>query len=77
MRQWFRRPETSKAKTWVLYGRNGKGNLEGVVLKLLVTSRKSQFRWRNPETNPYIIRDEMRNNVTSRYKDVAMAMSHS
>ena len=77
MRQWFRRPETSKAKTWVLYGRNGKGNLECVVLKLLVTSRKSQFRWRNPETNPYIIRDEMRNTVTSRYKDVAMAMSHS
>ncbi len=41
MKQWFRRPEISKVKTWVLHGRNGKGNLEGVVLKRLVTSRKS------------------------------------
>jgi hypothetical protein len=38
MRQWFRRPETSKAKTWVLYGRNGKGNLEGVVLNPYLTA---------------------------------------
>jgi len=43
----------------------------------LVTSRKAQFRWRNPETNPYIPRDEERNTVTSRYHDVAMAMSHA
>jgi len=65
IKQWFRRPEKSKAKTWILYGRNSKGNLEGVALKRLVTSRKSQFRWRNPETNPYLIRDESRNTVTS------------
>ena len=77
MKQWFRRPDKSKARTWALYGRNGKGNLGGVVLKRLVTSRKSQFRWRNPETNPYILRDESRNTVTSRYNDVAMAMSHA
>ena len=77
MKQCFRRPDKSKAKTWVLYGRNNRGNLLGVALKRLVSSHKSQFRWRNPETNPYIIRNEDRNTVTSRYKDVAMAMSHS
>ena len=77
MKEWFRRPNIGKAKTWVLYGRNGNGILGGVVLTRLVTSRKSQFRWRNPETNPYILRDEDRNTVTSRYRDVAMAMSHT
>ena len=77
MRQWFRYPTEGKAKTWQLFGRSGKGNLCGVALRRLVTSRKCQFRWRNPEINPYISRDEERNTVTSRYYDVAMAMSHA
>jgi len=34
-----------------------------------------RFMWRLPETNPYL-RLETRNTVTSRYKDVAMAVSH-
>jgi len=38
---------------------------------------KRQFRWRNPAMNPYIVRDEERSTVTSRYRDVAMAMGHS
>ena len=75
--EWIRRPADGKAKIWQLYGRSGRGNLCGVTLRLLVTSRKAQFRWRNPETNPYIPRDEERNTVTSRYRDVAMAMSHA
>jgi hypothetical protein len=33
-----------------------------------------QFRWRNPESNPYITREEYRSTITSRYRDVAMAM---
>lgn len=77
MRQWVRRPADGKAKIWQLFGRSGKGNLCGVTLRRLVTSRKGQFRWRNPEINPYITRDEERNTVTSRYRDVAMAMSHA
>ena len=77
MRQWVRRPTEGKAKIWQLFGRSGRGNLCGVTLRRLVTSRKAQFRWRNPETNPYIPRDEERNTVTSRYHDVAMAMSHA
>jgi hypothetical protein len=77
MRQWIRRPADGKAKIWQLFGRSGKGNLCGVTLRRLVTSQKKQFRWRNPETNPYIVRDEERNTVTSRYDDVAMAMSHA
>lgn len=77
MRQWIRHPADGKAKTWQLFGRSGRGNLCGVTLRRLVTSRKGQFRWRNPEINPYITRDEERNTVTSRYPDVAMAMSHT
>ncbi len=77
MRQWIRRPADGKAKTWQLFGRSGNGNLCGITLRRLVTSRKAQFRWRNPEVNPYITRVEERNTVTSRYRDVAMALSHT
>jgi len=77
MRQWVRRPANGKAKIWQLFGRSGRGNLSGVTLRRLITSRKCQFRWRNPEINPYIARDEERHTITSRYCDVAMAMSHA
>ena len=77
MRQWLRRPTSGQAKTWLLFGRSGKGNLCGVALRRLVSSRKRQFRWRNPAVNPYLNRDDQRSTVTSRYRDVAMAMSHS
>jgi RNA-directed DNA polymerase len=77
MRQWIRRPAKGKAKIWQHFGRSGSGNLCGITLRRLVTSRKTQFRWRKPETNPYIIREEERNTVTSRYHDIAMAMSHT
>lgn len=77
MRQWVRRPAPGVAKIWQLFGRSSRGHLCGVTLRRLVTSRKGQFRWRNPDCNPYITRDEIRNTVTSRYDDVAMALSHS
>ena len=77
MRQWIRRPADGKAKIWQLFGRSGNGSLCGITLRRLVTSRKARFRWRNPETNPYIIREEERNTITSRYHDIAMAMSHT
>ena len=44
---------------------------------LAFSSHQGQFQWRNPEINPYIARDEMRNTVTSRYWDVAMAKGHA
>lgn len=77
MREWFRRPTKGQAKTWLLFGRSGRGNLCGAALQRAVSSRKGQFRWRNPEVNPYLKRDVQRQTVTSRYRDVAMAMSHS
>ncbi len=77
MRRWIRRPADGIAKTWVLWGRSGQGHVCGVALRRLVTSPKRQFRWRNPPVNPYILRDEERSTVTSRYHDVAMAMGHS
>ena len=76
MRRWFRYPLQGNAKTWVLFGRSGKGNLCGVGLRRLVSSRKRKFLWRNPGINPYLI-DDGRITLTSRYRDVAMAVSHS
>ncbi len=77
MRPWVQYLAACKAKTWQQFGRSGNGNLCGITLRRLVSSRKCQFRWRNPEINPYITRDEERNTVTSRYRDAAMAMSHA
>ena len=77
MRHWIKRPADGTAKTWMLFGRSGNGNLCGVTLRRLVTSRKDQFRWRNPPINPYLLLDDGRSTVTSRYRDVAMAMSRS
>ena len=77
MRKWYRVPETGKAKTWLVYGRSERGNRVGKALRRMVTSPKGQFRWRNPVINPYIIRDEIRFTITSRYRDVAMAMGQA
>lgn len=77
IKQWVRKPSVDKAKTWTLFGCSGKGHLCGVTLRRLVTSRKGSFRWRNPEVNPYLPREEKRNTVTSRYHDVVMAMSQT
>jgi RNA-directed DNA polymerase len=77
MRNWYRAPEKGKAKTWVLFGISEQGNRIGKVLHRLVGSPKMQFRWRNPEINPYIKREENRCTITSRYRDVAMAMGQA
>lgn len=76
MRSWYRAPEAGKAKTWLVYGRSERGDRVGKALRRMVTSPKAQFRWRNPESNPYIFRSEPRSTVTSNYHDVAMAMGH-
>ena len=77
MKRNIRRPAPGAAKTWVIFGRNHNGVVRGITLRRLVTSRKLQFRWRTPENNPYLPREETRSTVTSRYRDVAMAMSHT
>ncbi|NDW07912.1 group II intron reverse transcriptase/maturase [Jiella pacifica] len=77
MQSWYRAPEAGRAKTWLVYGTSERGSRVGKALRRLVSSSKAQFRWRNPEINPYIIRDESRNTVTSRYHDVAMAMGQA
>lgn len=76
MMKWIKRPTPNQATTWVLFGKSNRGNLCGASLFRLVSSPKLPFRWRSPEANPYL-RDEIRNTVTSRYSDVAMAVSHN
>ena len=70
-------PEAGRATTWVLQGRNSRGFAGRVALRRLVTSRKSQFRWRGPEGNPYILREEERNTFESRYADLVFAFSNT
>ena len=77
MRKWYRVPEPGKAKTWLVFGWNERGGTDGKALYRLVSSPKAQFRWRNPEENPYILRKEARSTVTSHYHDVAMAMGQA
>lgn len=77
MRRWYRVPEPGKAKTWFVFGRTERGKSIGKALQRLVSSPKAQFRWRNPEENPYIFRIEDRSTVTSHYNDVAMAMGRA
>lgn len=73
----IRRPGTAQTKTWMVEGFNNYGYFERIFLKRFVSSRKNQFRWRNPESNPYLQRLEKRQTVTSHYKQVAIALSHS
>jgi len=77
MRQYVKRPGEGRAKTWQLVGRSGNGTRCGITLRRLVTSRKQQFRWRNPSSNPYLDLDPGRKTLTSRYREVAMAMTHA
>lgn len=77
MRRHVRSSDALRAKTWVMQGRNNRGMYCEVALRRLVTSRKGQFRWRNPEGNPYLCRDEERSIFESRYDDVAFAMSNA
>lgn len=76
MKRWCKRPMAGKAKTWSFFGKTNRGNICGISLHRLVRSPKLSFRWRLPEVNPYT-REEIRNTVTSRYADVAMAVSHN
>jgi RNA-directed DNA polymerase len=77
MRDHVRSPEPGRAKTWVLKGQNSRGLYRELALERLVTSRKGRFTWRTPSENPYILRDETRKTIESRYADVAFAMSNT
>ena len=77
MRDHVRAPASGQAKTWLLQGQNSRGWYGAVALRRLVTSRKGRFTWRTPSGNPYILRDETRCAIESRYADVAFAMSNT
>lgn len=74
--KWYKHPAPGLSKTWVLFGRTDKGIEYGVSLIKLVGSLKQPFRWRLPESNPYL-RVEVRHTITSHYNDVAMAVSRN
>ncbi len=74
MRHWYRSPTPGQRKTWVLFGKTNQGKLCGKELYSLVGHGKSQFRFRLPKGNPHL-RNDNRKTITSRFADVAMAMS--
>jgi hypothetical protein len=77
MRDHIRSPDIGQAKTWVMQGQNSRGWYGELALRRLVTSRKGRFTWRNPAENPYILREQTRRTIESRYTDVAFALSNT
>lgn len=77
MRKWIKRPAPGQAKTWLLWGRSGNDNVCGIALRRLVTSPKQRFHWRTPVGNPYLAPYRKRRTITSAYRDVALAVSHT
>lgn len=77
MRDYIYAPESGQAKTWVLEGQNSRGWYGTIALRRLITSRKGYFTWRTPSENPYILREDTRHTIESRYTDVAFAMSNT
>lgn len=75
MQDYVRAPKVGQAKTWVLKGKNSRGWYGELALRRFITSHKGQFRWRTPSQNPYILCDENRRTTTSRYDEVAFALS--
>ena len=57
--------------------KNSRGWYGEVALRRLITSRKGRFTWRTPSENPYILRDDTRRIIESRYADVTFAMSNT
>jgi hypothetical protein len=77
MKKWVVHPEPGKAKTWVLHGTTAQGKVCRVVLSRLVGRGKRQFRWKKETVNPYLCESTSKIGApTSRYRDVAMALSH-
>jgi len=60
-----------------MQGQNSRGVYGELPLRRLVTYRKGQLRWRNPAGNPYILHEDNRRTIKSRYADVAFALSNT
>ena len=73
--RWVKSPEPKASKTWVLYD-TVQGQHRRADLQRLVGRSKCVFWWRGPSVNPYLRTDE-RKTITSRYTDVAIAMSNA
>lgn len=74
MRHWYRRSAPGQRKTWVLFGKTNQGKLCGEELYGLVGQGENQFRYGLLKGNPYL-RTDYRATITSRFADVAMAVS--
>ncbi len=73
-----RAPQPGQPKTWVLTGRDETGEYRTAVLRRLSGSPKGVFRWRTPSHNPYILdANGPCHTLTSRYTDVAFALSNT
>ena len=78
MPKYFRAHGDATAKTWVFKGKPSRfKRYKQCALKRLVSSRKGQFRWRNPADNPYKLAIKEHRFVESYYDEVAFALSNS
>lgn len=75
VKKWVKHPEEGKAKTWVMYDRTSDGKPRRAALSRLAGRGSKQYRWKQ-QGNPYMAEPEERTRApTSRYDEVAMAVS--
>jgi hypothetical protein len=78
MQKYFHTHCEGTAKTWVISGKNSWSNqYRQAALKRLVSSRKGQFKWRNPNGNPYNPTIEEHRFCESYFSEVAFALSNT
>jgi len=76
VKKWVTHPKEGKAKTWVMYDRTNDGKPRRTVLTRLVGRGNKSYRWKQRQGTPYRVEPEERTRApTSRYDDVAMAVS--
>ena len=77
MRQYVKRPGEGRAKTWQLLVRSGTGIGVGSHCVGWSPVESSNFDRAVRLRNPYLISDPDRKTLTSRYREVTMAMTHA
>jgi len=75
IRKWFLRPDGHTAKTWMMHRRNKDGTLTTRALHRLTRSQRGKFRWKTPQTNPFLRQADKAPVFVMKRRDIARAFS--
>jgi group II intron reverse transcriptase/maturase len=75
MRKWYKMSTLFAVKTWVVSHKDSIGNFREVTLEPMKSSKHKLGAYKLPTKNPYVSNTQGFT-LTSRYSDVAMAISH-